>query len=862
MTHLVFIMLSASLLTMAETKPGQVQNTAQPPQVSTQPTSQPASQPTSQSSPAAQAQALALIGHNELHLHRLAEAQTNCDAALKLDPANAIAKDCLDRVAEMLVDQDLNTAEGKHAAGDNKAAIDLASKWINGGYRANQPSYAKDIVKRSRPSKAADLFTALTPDWLRQILATVAIICAAALILLVVRKLWREWQRGKWYGTSARTNWTMIPLTQIPAVADPQLNLPTDAVLDAINRLGLQLERELWQPKLLLLRPTPPANYEPAIISDFCSGSLSDIVLAPGAGDLCLEWSLHDIQLGQAVQSLQFKTATGIDVGSIARFLGSIVAWFNFGAPAISGVAETATDGKFTLHLTARGGKVRAMTVSTSTPSAPGIDPVQISSERAAYKFLLRMRHPWMTIEEVDGFAALRQGASQFVQYAGTIPGTGPEACTRTSSLAEAALNFEFFRASIPLHCEPPKKASRAAKKSAGKPSPTIAAEQLPTPLPVPVSASVSSESQPDTDSDTRPPSLQITDEVRQAVLLAEGVAHSMIGSKADRTCAIDCFRQLQDWPGTEETSTLRQQAAYNEAILWGQDGNYPRSVLMLTDLLGERAPDTVTTDSHRALETEKPAPQLEDAIRFPARVARLSAFARYTRDEWTTLPRGRVALLTGDAVRLVTDLKNLLDSATSQGNDERNTETPDSKQRSISAHDQRIAQYMYIESLRAIGHVELLRVITDLGPAFYQNNRPIGLKTGDVSPEARQSLLNAAGWMLICEQSAPNYDLYCDLAETYLLLKDFPAAQGYARHATLQKFSDTQSFADYERAYYLATESFYLQGTDASRALAVKYSSDFRAHAPITLDEFKSVYSDLGLDKAPEQCLAPQPPP
>jgi hypothetical protein len=859
MTHLVFIMLSASLLTMAETKPSQVQNAAQTPQATTP--------STSQQSPAAQAQALALIGHNQLHLRRLTEAQTNCDAALKLDPANVIAKDCLDRVAEMLVDQDLNTAEGKHATGDNKAAIDLASKWINGGYRANQPSYAKDIVKRSRPSKVEDLFTALTPAWLRQALATVAIICAAALILLAIRKLWREWQRGKWYGTSTKTNWTMIPLTQIPAVADPQLNLPTDAVLDAINRLGLQLERELWQPKLLLLRPTPPANYEPAIISNFCSSSLSDIVLAPGAGDLCMEWTLHDIQLSQAVQSLQFKTSTGIDVGSIARFLNSIVVWFNFGAPAISGVAETAADGKFSLHLTARGGRVRAMTVSTSTPSAPGIDPVQISAGRAAYKFLLRMRHPWMTIEEVDGFAALRQGASQFVQYAGTIPGTGPEACTRTSSLAEAAFNFEFFRASIPLHCAPPQKASRsqAVKKSAGKASSAIAPKQLPTPLPVPLSdpSSIVSSSQPEADGDTRPPSLQITDEVRQAVLLAEGVAHAMIGSKADRTCAIDCFRQLQDWPGTEETSTLRQQAAYNEAILWGQDGNYPRSVLMLTDLLGERAPDTVTADSHGALSAEMPASQLGDAIRFPARVARLSAFARYTRDEWSTLPRARVELLTGDGVRLVTDLKILLDSATSQGDDdERNTETSDSKQHGISARDQRIAQYMYIESLRAIGHVELLRVITDAGPAFYQNNRPIGLKTGDVSPEARQSLLRATDWMLICEQSAPNYDLYCDLAEAYLLLKDFPAAQGYARHATLQKLSDTQSFADYERAYYLATESFYLQGTDASKALAVKYSSDFRAYAPITLDEFKSVCADLGLNKAPEQTVAPQPPP
>src|SRR5215475_5792602 len=60
-----------------------------------------------------QAQALALIGSNDLHLGRLAEAQTNCDAALRLDPGNGLAKDCLDAAARMRVDQELNDADAR-----------------------------------------------------------------------------------------------------------------------------------------------------------------------------------------------------------------------------------------------------------------------------------------------------------------------------------------------------------------------------------------------------------------------------------------------------------------------------------------------------------------------------------------------------------------------------------------------------------------------------------------------------------------------------------------------------------------------------------------------------------------------------
>ena len=123
-----------------------------------------------------------------------------------------------------------------------------------------------------------DLFNTLVPDWLRQVLVAIVILTALMLILLGARRLWREWKLGEWYGSS--TKWRMLPLKEITA-ADAVTGIPTDTTLDALSRLGLELEHELWQPKLLLLRPTPPANHEPAIIDALLSDSLCDVLLAP-----------------------------------------------------------------------------------------------------------------------------------------------------------------------------------------------------------------------------------------------------------------------------------------------------------------------------------------------------------------------------------------------------------------------------------------------------------------------------------------------------------------------------------------------------------------------------------------------------
>jgi tetratricopeptide (TPR) repeat protein len=746
----------------------------------------------SSNSPISPDQAKTLIGNSYLQLGRIDDAKTQCDAAFQANPTSAAARDCLDRATEMLIDQDLNNADVKLLIGDKASAIALASKWARAGARRDdQRVRAWNILAMARSTRSANLtaiYTEITPpEWLRQLLITITALAGLALLLFAIRKLWREWQRGKYYGTGGTTEWSLRPLQESPVVAGAPTGFATDAVLDALARLGHELERDIWQPTLLLLRPTPPANYEPAIISDFLSDELHPIALVPGARDLCLEWQLHDVQLDEAVQSLQLKTSAGIDIGSVARFLRSIVEWIIAGAPTISGAAETEADKSVSVHLAARGGPIKSIAVTTSTDFAPGIDPLQLSAERIAFKFLLRMRYPGMTNDEIDGFAALRQGAGQFAQYAGTALGVGPDASVRTSSLAKSAFNFNFFRASIPLHFTPVDKSDNAA-------------------------------------------SIMITDAIRQAVLLAEGVAHSLVGVEQDLTSAKDCFRQLQDWPGSPETEILRQQAAYNEAIVWQQSGDYRRSVLMLTELLGERAPDTVVQNHGSRNAVSRQSVKLPDAIRFPIRLARLAAFAKYSRDDWSTLPKLRVKLLVEDAEQLIKDL--VAAGARDQ----------------ITKHDKRMTDYMYAEALRSIGHVELLRLVMGSAAVLYRDNRPIGLKTTGLAKKDVAHLQRAIDWMLKCEERNPSCGLYCDLAEAYLLLKDFQVAQGYARHATLECIPTDKPERDpcCERSYYLAAETFFLQGTEGSLEFAKKYSFEFQG--PITLEEFKGVRKDLGI--------------
>lgn len=125
-----------------------------------------------------------------------------------------------------------------------------------------------------------------------------------------------------------------------------------------------------------------------------------------------------------------------------------------------------------------------------------------------------------------------------------------------------------------------------------------------------------------------------------------------------------------------------------------------------------------------------------------------------------------------------------------------------------------------------------------------------IGLKTSALSDEIMADLQYAIFWLKECEKIAPSCSLYCDLAEAYLLRKEFSVAEAYGRHATLD--SDQQT----EAAHYIAAESFFLENTEASRALAKKYAESFKR--PVTLEKFKALRRDLGIADAPTEAAPP----
>jgi predicted Zn-dependent protease len=198
-----------------------------------------------------------------------------------------------------------------------------------------------------------------------------------------------------------------------------------------------------------------------------------------------------------------------------------------------------------------------------------------------------------------------------------------------------------------------------------------------------------------------------------------------------------------------------------------------------------------------------------------------LGAFAAYTREQWSILPESRATELIQDAEALIPDLHQSWNNTRS------------------SPHDDRLFRYMYIEALRSLGHVKLLHAITRHATDAYSGGRPIQSNLGGLNEMAKVELEFAIRRLEECKELGPNCRLYCDLAEAYLLLGTLSSAQAYARHATLQSDSN-------EYAYYIAAESYFLEGTTESIATASKYANSFAG--PVTLEEFASLRRDLSI--------------
>jgi hypothetical protein len=137
-----------------------------------------------------------------------------------------------------------------------------------------------------------------------------------------------------------------------------------------------------------------------------------------------------------------------------------------------------------------------------------------------------------------------------------------------------------------------------------------------------------------------------------------------------------------------------------------------------------------------------------------------------------------------------------------------------------------------------------MTRVIHNNTIRLYENARPTGLRSGSLDNDGSARLRRGISYMHTCEELSPTSELYCDLAESYLLLKQFTVAEGYARHAILE--SDPPS----ERAYYVAVESLWLQNTAASMKMARGYLNDFKG--PATLEELKALQAEMATRSPP----------
>ena len=544
-------------------------------------------------------------------------------------------------------------------------------------------------------------------------------------------------------------------------------------VLDALSRLPRELGQEQWRPKLLLLRPTPPAAYEPEIIAEFLSSKLPGVVLIDTDKDLNLQCNLHDWQFDEAVQGLDLKIQS-INLGSVARFVRGILQWVNTGSPTLTGTAEVTPDKRVEVRLSASGGSSGFVAVAASTEGDSGVDSMRLSAERAVFKLLYRLRYPDSTQAAVDGLAALRQAVTLLEQYAATSAGATSDIKARDAALQKAAYNFGFARSCL------------TALRSA----------QL---------------------------------DVRPAVLLAEGVTYALLNQNDS---ALERFRQLEDWPTSDAVRAVRDQARYNSAVIQRRMGKLGAAVLELTNLLGERPPDLGAEAGVAEEERRKKGNELDTPLQLAARLARAAALAEYDDEAWTRLSRVRAEIVIQDSKMLLQELLSL-----------RPLNQP---------RDERIADYLYTETLRARGRILLKFVKTRVCANLYEDGRPTGVKRElrgnqlvpreSVTKEGSELLAQAIDHMQRCEEhSGGTAGLFCDLAEAKLLVGEFEAAEQYARQATLVEPDD-------ERGYYLAAEIGYLSGASEQLERAKTYASAYRGE--IVIDAFRDLISELGIER------------
>jgi tetratricopeptide (TPR) repeat protein len=319
--------------------------------------------------------------------------------------------------------------------------------------------------------------------------------------------------------------------------------------------------------------------------------------------------------------------------------------------------------------------------------------------------------------------------------------------------------------------------------------------------------------------------------DVRPPALLAEGVAYALLNQYEP---ALERFRQLEDWPSTDSRiSALRNQARYNSAVILRRMGKPGAAVLELTNVLGERPLDLGVEASVAEEERLRKGDDLNTALQFSARLARAAALAEYDDEAWVRLPRARAEMVIQDSKKLLQDLAELRPFK--------------------QAHDDRIADYFYTETLLARGRILLSFVKTRICADLYLEGRPTGLKRTlkgnqmvperSISEKARELLADAIDNMQRCEEhSGGSAGLFYNLAEAKLLVGEYEVAEQYARQASLVAPED-------ERGYYLAAESCYLSGAAEQLERSKRYARAY--HGEIVTNAFRDLLRELGLEGA-----------
>jgi hypothetical protein len=420
------------------------------------------------------------LGKQYLALNQPEDAWNKCKSALEANPSDPNALQCMQQAAR-LKQQETDDPKAWATIESAKALLaqgkrEDAARTLTALLTAQPPAAplgdavrisAQEALTQTEPSSLSVFSNALKSQWIMEFLAGLAIVAGLWFGLHVARWMWRRflslWARlgaVRWIVKRENANKSTVgrmakavldrvgkirwTFNGVKGDDDGKLGA-SDAVLDALRRVPNEVAIPIWTPGWLVLHPTAQAFQA---WEDF--GGVDQPPLHEEVFRLLLnQGRAADNALADAFQNLQFNVGT-VGLGIVARFWRAILDWWRDGQPGFSGVVqETATaDGtgkQIVIRLTCSGGPYGTVSVLASTKREDGVDVVALTASRAAYKLLSRLSPGSGTTEQIDGFAAFRQGAKMLASYVRSL-GDAQADQARAAEINKAIVNLEFAR--------------------------------------------------------------------------------------------------------------------------------------------------------------------------------------------------------------------------------------------------------------------------------------------------------------------------------------------------------------------------------------------------------------------------------